>query len=137
MPIPLDLSALSKVVSRLDDGLSRHLSSPQDLQLQDGLILRLKSAYELSLEVMRRNFLMHSNYEEQHRDIPLENIIFHAREQGLIKGNKQDWLDYHDMYINAKNAYTETSANQVLKLIPRFLNEAKNLLDALLMRIKG
>lgn len=136
MPIPLYLSALSKVVSRLDDGLSRHLSSPQDLQLQDGLILRLKTTYELSLEILRRNVFMHSNYEDQYRRMTFENIICHAREQGLIKGDNQDWLVYRDMYLNAKQAYTETAAKQALKAIPRFLNEARNLLYTLLSRAK-
>ncbi len=41
MPKPLDLTALKTVIERLEQALVRHLFSPLDLQLQDGLILRL------------------------------------------------------------------------------------------------
>jgi hypothetical protein len=41
MPKPLDLTALKTVIERLEQALVRHLFSPLDLQLQDGLMLRL------------------------------------------------------------------------------------------------
>ncbi len=130
----LDRSALVKVITRLDEGLVRHLSSPEDSLLQDGLILRLKAAYELSYETRKRYLRINSSGYEQDHLITFTGIISNAYEKGLVVGGIQDWLEYRVMYSNAKQAYQEASANQALRMIPKFLNEAFTLIDTLSQR---
>ena len=130
----LDRSALVKVITRLDEGLVRHLSSPEDSLLQDGLILRLKAAYELSYETLKRYLRINSSGYEQDHLITFTGIISNAYKKGLVVGGIQDWLEYRVMYSNAKQAYQEASANQALRMIPKFLNEAFTLIDTLSQR---
>ena len=133
MPLPhyLDLSALKKVIANLHEGFERYQSAPRDLQLQDGLMLRLKAAYELSYEMVRRYLKIDLYNAEQNRLMTFNNVIDHANEQGLILGCAQDWLVYREMYFNAKHAFDPAAAHQALRVVPKFLIEAFALLHSL------
>jgi len=109
LPQFIDLYALEKAIARVDEGLARHLSAPGDLQLQDGLMLRLASAYEL---------------------------IEYAINQGLTPTTNQDWLVFHEMYRNTKQSYNDAAAAEALKVIPHFLREAHALLSLLSSPVK-
>ncbi len=109
MPQFIDLYALEKAIARVDEGLTRYLSAPGDLQLQDGLMLRLAGVYEL---------------------------IEHAINQGLTTTTNQDWLVFHEMYRNTKQSYDDAAAAEALKEIPNFLREAHALVSELSSPLK-
>ena len=50
----LDIAALVNAVTRLQEGLERHLREPTDEQLRDGLIQRFEFTYELAHRMLRR-----------------------------------------------------------------------------------
>lgn len=127
----LDISALTKVIANLDEGFERYQSSPEDLQLRDGLMLRLKAAYELSYEMVKRYLKINSSIAAQNRLMTFNNVIDHANQQGLILGCTQDWLVYREMYFNAKRAYEPVAAYQALRVVPKFLIEAFALVHTL------
>jgi hypothetical protein len=137
MPIPLDLTALKTVIERLEQALVRHLFSPLDLQLQDGLILRLKAAYELSYEMLVRYLKKVSTNPGQNRLMTFDSVISHAQEQGLVLGCTQKWHHYREMYLNAKKAYEDAAAKHALRVIPKFLNEAYALHHELSLRTEN
>ena len=94
-------------------------------------MLRLKAAYELSYEMIKRYLKMDSPGTAQNQLMTFDSVIGHAKQQGLILGCTKDWLDYRDMYFNAKNAYEPGAAYQALRVMPKFLIEAFALFHSL------
>ena len=131
MPHYLDISALTKVIANLDEGFERYQSLPKDLQLKDGLILRLKAAFELCYEMIKRYLKIDLSSTAKNRVMAFDEVIDHANQQGLIIGCTQDWLVYREMYFNAKHAYEPAAANRALRVVPKFLIEAFALLRSL------
>lgn len=135
MPIPLDLSALKNAVSRLDAGLTRHVSEPLDTQLRDGLVQRFEFTYEISHKMLKRYLEMSSANPSQFDSMPFADLIRTANEQGLLKGDWSDWRTYREMRSKTSHTYDEAIAVQVVRGIPAFLDEAKALLESLQERI--
>jgi len=135
MPIHLDFSALTNAVSRLDAGLARHLSEPLDSQLRDGLVQRFEFTYEISHKMLKRYLEMSSADPSQFDTMPFADLIRTANEQGLLKGDWNDWRIYREMRSKTSHTYDEAIAVQVVKSIPKFLDEAKALLKSLQERI--
>ncbi len=94
-------------------------------------MLRLKAAYELIYEMLKRYRKVDSTSPVQNQFMTFDSVIAHAHQQGLILGCLQDWLIYREMYFNAKHAYDQAAANQALQVIPKFLIEAFALLHSL------
>lgn len=94
-------------------------------------MLRLKAAYELSYEMVKRYLKVNSSIATQNRLMTFNNVIDHANQQGLILGCTQDWLVYREMYFNAKRAYEPVAAYQALRIVPKFLIEAFALVHTL------
>lgn len=135
MPIPLDLSALINAVGRLDAGLTRHISEPLDTQLRDGLVQRFEFTYEISHKMLKRYLEMSSANPSQFDGMPFADLIRTANEQGLLKGDWNDWRTYRETRSKTSHTYDEAIAVQVVKGIPAFLDEAKALLKSLQERI--
>lgn len=135
MPIPLDLSALTNAVNRLDTGLIRHCSEPLDTQLRDGLVQRFEFTYEISHKMLKRYLEMSSANPSQFDGMPFADLIRTANEQGLLSGDWSAWRTYREMRSKTSHTYDETIAVQVVQGIPAFLAEAKALLQALQERI--
>ena len=135
MPIPLDLSALTNAVNRLDAGLTRHFSEPLDSQLRDGLVQRFEFTYEISHKMLKRYLEMSSADPSQFDAMPFADLIRTANEQGLLKGDWNDWRVYREIRSKTSHTYDEAIAVQVVKSIPGFLDEAKALLKSLQERI--
>ena len=66
---------------------------------------------------------------------PFADLIRTANEQGLLKGDWNDWRVYREMRSKTSHTYDETISVQVVKSIPGFLDEAKALLKSLQERI--
>lgn len=94
-------------------------------------MLRLKAAYELSYEMVKRCLKIDSSGTAQNRLMTFDNVIGYAKQQGLILGCAKDWLVYREMYFNAKHAYEPNAAHQALRVLPNFLIEAFALLHSL------
>lgn len=94
-------------------------------------MLRLKAAYELSYEMLKRYLKVDSTSPVQNQFMTFDSVIAYAHQQGLILGCLQDWLIYREMYLNAKHAYDQAAANQALQVIPKFLIETFALLYSL------
>ncbi len=135
MPTPLDLSALTNAVNRLDAGLTRHLSEPLDTQLRDGLVQRFEFTYEISHKMLKRYLEMSSPDPSQFDVMPFADLIRTSNEQGLLKSDWNDWRVFREMRSKTSHTYDEAIAVQVVKNIPAFLDEAKALLQSLKERI--
>ena len=133
--MPLDLLHLSNAISRLEEGLHRHLRAPEDDQLRDGLIQRFEFTYELSHRMLKRYLRQVSASPDIFDQMPFQELIRTGNEQGLLRGSWPDWRRFRDMRTRTSHAYDAAIAAEVTAGIPEFLNEAVSLRDALRVRL--
>jgi nucleotidyltransferase substrate binding protein (TIGR01987 family) len=128
----LDFSPLVKAVTRLDEGLARHLADPSDEQLRDGLIQRFEFTYDLSHKMLRRALEDSAANPEEVDRMTFPTLIRTASEQGLLRGDWTQWRTFREMRNITSHTYDEAKALQVARAIPAFLVEAQALVARLL-----
>ena len=127
----LDFTPLRKAVARLDEGLKRHLSEPQDLQIRDGLIQRFEFTYDLSHKSLRRAVEARAPNQEEVDQMSFPALIRTGFEQGLVAGGWAAWQRYRELRNITSHTYDEAKAQEVAAAIPEFLAEAQGLLARL------
>jgi nucleotidyltransferase substrate binding protein (TIGR01987 family) len=132
----LDISPLVNAVARLREGLERHRREPQDEQLRDGLIQRFEFTYELGHRMLRRYLRMVAPSPDEYGQMPFQDLIRTANEQGLLRGDWPAWRRYRDMRARTSHTYAAAVAAQVAAGIPDFLAEATHLLGQLQQRLR-
>lgn len=131
----LDIGPLANAVARLREGLERHRREPSDEQLRDGLIQRFEFTYELSHRMLRRYLRHVSASPDSFDQMPFQDLIRTANEQGLLRGDWPTWRRYRDMRARTSHTYAAAVASQVATGIPDFLAEAAFLSDQLARRL--
>ncbi len=129
--VTLDLTPLSNAIARLEEGLLRHIRTPEDDQLRDGLIQRFEFTYELSHRTLKRYLRQVSASPDMVDLLPFQDLIRTGSEQGLLRGAWPDWRRFRDMRARTSHAYDAGIAAQVTAGIPDFLDEAVWLREAL------
>ncbi len=132
---PLDIRPLVNAVTRLGEGLDRHLKEPNDEQLRDGLIQRFEFTYELSHRMLRRYLRLIAPSPGIYDQMPFQDLIRSGNEQGLLRGDWPAWRLYRDMRARTSHTYAAAIAEQVAAGIPDFLAEAAYLCDQLQQRL--
>jgi nucleotidyltransferase substrate binding protein (TIGR01987 family) len=130
----LDISPLINAVARLREGLERHRGEPHDEQLRDGLIQRFEYTYELCHRMLRRYLRMVAPSPDIYDQMPFQDLIRTAAEQGLLHGDWPAWRHYRNMRARTSHTYASAVAEQVAAGIPDFLAEATHLVDQLRLR---
>jgi nucleotidyltransferase substrate binding protein (TIGR01987 family) len=131
----LDIGPLVNAVGRLREGLERHLREPGDEQLRDGLIQRFEFTYELSHRMLRRYLRQVSASPREFDQMPFQDLIRRANEQGLLLGDWPAWRRYRDMRARTSHTYSAAIADQLVQGIPGFLAEATHLSSDLSRRL--
>ena len=132
----LDISPLVNAVARLREGLERHRREPQDEQVRDGLIQRFEFTYELSHRMLWRYLRMVAASPDEYGQMPFQDLIRGANQQGLLRGDWPAWRRYRDMRARTSHTYAAAVAAQVAAGIPDFLAEATHLLGQLQQRLR-
>lgn len=132
----IDISPLENAISRLDAGLVRYRFDVTDTLIRDGLIRRFVFAYELGVKMLKRYLEFASASPTDYKDMPFQDVIRSANEQGLLLGDWPVWRGYRDMRGKTSHTYAEHTALEVVKGIPDFLAETGHLRDMLRRRLK-
>lgn len=127
----LDFTPLRNAVARLVEGLKRHLSEPDDLQIRDGLIQRFEFTYDLSHKSLRRAVEARAPNPEEVDQMSFPALIRTGFEQGLVSGGWTAWQRYRELRNITSHTYDEAKAQEVAAAIPEFLAEAQSLLARL------
>ena len=127
----LDFTPLRNAVARLDEGLKRHLSEPDDLQIRDGLIQRFEFTYDLSHKSLRRAVEARAPNPEEVDQMSFTALIRTGFEQSLVSGGWTAWERYRELRNITSHTYDEAKAQEVAAAIPEFLAEAQGLLARL------
>lgn len=133
--VNLDITPLNNALERLREGLERHRREPADEQLRDGLIQRFEFTYELSHRMLTRFLRQASASPGVYDQMPFQDLIRSANQQGLLLGDWSAWRRYRDMRAKTSPTYSASVAAEVVAGIPDFLTEAMHLRDRLLERL--
>lgn len=103
--------------------------------MRDGLIQRFEFTYELSHRLLRRYLRGVAASPEAFDQMPFQDLIRSANQQGLLVGDWPAWRRYRDMRARSSHTYAAEVAMQVVEGIPGFLAEAQHLRNELTRRL--
>ncbi|MDR7122304.1 HI0074 family nucleotidyltransferase substrate-binding subunit [Rheinheimera soli] len=126
---------LDNATNRLQHGWLRYQQNTSDVQIRDGLMLRLKITYEISHKMLKRYLEMASATPELFEQMPFQDLVRTGNEQGLLVGSWPDWRLYREMRGKTSHSYDEAVALEVVAGIPKFLAEASYLSEQLQKRM--
>ena len=125
----INVDALTKAVSKLEEGLSTYQKDPDFELIRDGLIQRFEFTYELSHKLLRRYLRSISPNPDAIIEMNFSDLIRTANEYQLLKSDWTNWRLFREMRSKTSHTYDEDTALEVVKGIPNFLEEAKFLLS--------
>lgn len=131
----LDISSFDKAIAKLGEGLARYERETNDDQIRDGLIHRFEVTYERGLKMLRRYMDWASATPGDYDEMPFQDFIRSANEQGLLLGDLSDWRAYRNMRNITKQTHDESKALEVVTSIPIFLAEAVFMRDQMRRRL--
>ncbi len=125
----LDLTSFEKAINSLILILQRYQNDNYDIDIRDAVIQRFEYTYSLAIKVMIR-FLKIQMPDTEH-DLTFNEIIRNSNKYGLLQNDIVTWTQYRQKRNLTSHTYDETIANDVLKIIPEFIEESKFLLEKL------
>ena len=127
----LDTRSLQNALDRLTEGYARYLKDVSDTQIRDGLIQRFEFTYEFSHKLLKRYLEMSGPTSDIYDAMTFADLIRSGNEQGLLLSDWPQWRVFRQMRSKTSHTYDESVAMDVVNQIPRFIEEAKFLLDQL------
>lgn len=140
----LDLGGLKKALASLENALA--VASPARLSLFDegtrevvraGVIQNFEFTYEVSHKLLKRYLEMAAPSPSLVDEMSFPDLIRAASEQGLLLNGWDVWKDYRKARGTTSHTYDRAKADEVLEVVPRFLQEARHLLAELESRAGG
>src|SRR5690606_6231424 len=123
----LDISTLTKAVTRLEEGIKRYQQDTSDTQIRDGLIQRFEFTYEISHKMLKRQLEVIAANPEALDSLAFQDLIRSGNEAGLLRSDWPQWRRYRELRAKTSHTYSEDVALAVVTEIPDFLPEAKYL----------
>jgi len=124
---------LEKAISQLEVSLQYANSdmAKQDLglfeQLRNSVIQCFKFTYELSHKMLKRHIEEHSASTAGLDIQPFQNLIREGNERQLLRSDWRQWKTYRQARNESSHTYDLDKAEQVYRVAPDFLLEAKYL----------
>jgi nucleotidyltransferase substrate binding protein (TIGR01987 family) len=138
MTQPLDLSALRKAITSLAEALdivqaeAWFTNQPKAVQntLLAGVIQNFEFVFELSVKMIKRRLEADAFTPEEVDESNFRDVLRAAGEKGLVK-DVEAWFSYRKLRGTTSHTYDQDKARQVYDGIPRFLQDAQQVLAAL------
>jgi nucleotidyltransferase substrate binding protein (TIGR01987 family) len=135
--MPLDITALKNSIKCLDDSLKIVHNSEEMIKLdlvtknllRSGVIQNFEVSYELCWKFIRK-FLEIELGSEYVDGIHKKELLRIAAEHHLIK-DVETWFDYNRARNLTSHTYKEEHAENVFNAAEKFLDDARELLNAL------
>lgn len=126
----LDLSNLKKALDELIDALKYYHSdlAKQDANLRRHLRAGTIQAFEFTYEIVIKLIRRHLEITEPSREViaamSYPSLIRTANEKGLVNSEVAIWKQYREKRNITSHTYDETQAEQVMMIIPSFINDS-------------
>lgn len=133
----LDLSSLHKAVESLekalnvadDDTFMSGLTGDQKETVRAGVIQNFEFTYELCWKFMRR--WLEGNLGTAYVAGVSRRQLFRLGAEHRLIGDVDRWMEYHEARNETAHTYDETTAEDVFETAQKFLDDARELLEAL------
>lgn len=126
-----DIRPFANAIERLKEGLADYERNTRYELVRDGLIQRFEFTYEIAWKTLARYLEHVSPNGDDIRRMSFPTLIRTANEHGLLRGDWSAWDEFRTMRNKTSHAYEEAAAVEVVKGIPKFLEEAAWLRDKL------
>jgi len=128
----LDLTDYAKAVASLGKSITAYLAEKDGEYkevLRDSSIQRFEYVFEFSHKILRRYLSWHVPMPQvKVSEISFAELVRIANEHGLFTEPYEIWNKYRNMRNITSHTYNEEAAEQVLEIIPAFLEEVKRFL---------
>ena len=125
----LDISSFKNAINSLNSILIRYQKDNYDIDIRDAVIQRFEYTYSLAIKMMNRYINLYSS--DTISDMTFNEIIRKANKLGLLKNDLEKWTEYRQKRNMTSRTYDERIANQVIKIIPEFKQDAEFLYNSL------
>ena len=124
----LNLESFKNAINSLDSIITRY-NKENDIDLRDAVIQRFEYTYFIALKIITR-FIKSQSVDTLH-ELTFNETIRKANQLGLLKSDLIQWTEFRQKRNLTSHTYDEAVANDVLKIIPLFLDESKFILSKL------
>ena len=139
----LDLTSINKAYAELVDAL-KYYNSPlaqtdKNLQkhLMAGAIQAFEFTYELVIKFIRRYLELTEPSQETIANMTFPTLIRTANARGLLITDIAIWKQFRDARNITSHTYDQIKANEVMFIIPLFIDACKQFIDTLQQRLKA
>ncbi|MDR1243801.1 MAG: nucleotidyltransferase substrate binding protein [Endomicrobium sp.] len=133
----LDLSSFNKAIKSLKEAAVEFNKDKTNVFVKDSIIQRFEYTYELSHKTLKR-FLEKSQFSSQNIDeMSFADIVRTANEKGLLLNDLEKWAIYRQKRNVTSHTYNEIKADEVISIVPDFLEEVEFLLKKLIEKSKN
>ncbi|MDR2616803.1 MAG: nucleotidyltransferase substrate binding protein [Endomicrobium sp.] len=133
----LDLSSFNKAIKSLKEAVVEFNKDKTNVFVKDSVIQRFEYTYELSHKTLKR-FLEKSQFSSQNIDeMSFSDIVRTANEKGLLLNDLEKWAIYRQKRNITSHTYDEIKSDEVISIVPDFLEEVEFLLKKLIEKSKN
>ncbi len=140
----LDLTDYANAVASLERSVTSYKTETEGEYkevLRDSSIQRFEYVFEFSHKILRRYLSWHIPMPQlKVSELSFAELVRTANEHGLFTESYEVWSNYRKMRNITSHTYNEDAAEQVLEIIPAFLEEVKKFLSKMqanLERVKN
>jgi nucleotidyltransferase substrate binding protein (TIGR01987 family) len=128
----LDLTDYANAVASLERSIASYKTETEGEYkeiLRDSSIQRFEYVFEFSHKILRRYLSWHIPMPQvKVSELSFAELVRTANEHGLFTEHYETWSNYRKMRNITSHTYNEDAAEQVLEIIPAFLEEVKKFL---------
>ncbi len=126
----LILTSLENAVASLQDALNEY-AKEEDTYVRDAVIQRFEYTYELSHKLLKRHLKATAANPDEIDTLSFQDLIRLGSERQLLRSGWEKWSLYRKLRGTTSHTYDEAKAQEALKKIPEFYEEAHFLLQQL------
>lgn len=137
--MPLELNHLERAITALDAGMERirddefmgSLDEVSQNVMMSGIIQHFEFTYEICRVLIER--WLRENHGREIISLSRKDVYRIAGERELIDGVER-WFKYHEERNRTSHRYDKELLNMLSDTVPRFVHDARTLLDTLTAR---
>lgn len=130
----LDVTSFENALNSLEEVIEVYNSDETNLITRDSMIQRFEYTYSIALKMIKR-FFSQGAFVENLDGMTFNEMVRQANKMSLLKSNLETWTLFREKRNLTSHTYDEKIANDVVKIIPLFCEEAKFLLNKLKERL--
>ena len=126
----LILTSLENAVASLQDAINEY-AKEEDTYVRDAVIQRFEYTYDLSHKLLKRHLEATAANPDEIDTLSFQDLIRLGSERQLLRSGWEKWSLYRKLRGTTSHTYDEAKAQEALKKIPEFYEEAHFLLQQL------